>query len=64
MLKDGKAVPFEAQALTEFLIAGDGVQSKVFKAITIVSKASGAGSNKLENKSTAPKLPAMQFGLR
>lgn len=65
VLKDGKQVPFERQALIDLLTAGDDSQAKAFRAITIGSRASG--SAEAPRKNTAPvkqKKPAPQFGLR
>lgn len=66
VLKGGKAVPFERQALIDALTTDAHPQAKVFKSITIASKASGAnssGSHRSVQTSAEPKqLP--QFGLR
>ena len=63
--KAEKAVPFERQALIDLLTTGDDAQARSFKAITIVSRASGAANTKPGNASTkAPEPPALQFGLR
>ena len=62
---DGKplSVPFERQAIIDHLTADGHPQSKTFKAISIVSRASGAAAA----KGHGPKRdanPTHQFGLR
>lgn len=62
--KAGKPVPFEREALKTLLTDKDHPQSKLFNAITIITRASGAqGSpeHKPSPKATAPKV---KFGLR
>lgn len=63
VLKDGKPVPFERQALIDLLTAGDDPQGKAFKAITIASRASGAATPASEHVVT-PSKPKIRFGLR
>ena len=65
--KDGKAVPFERQALTDLLTAGDDPRAKTFKTITIVNRASGAsniGAAQQGRRETVDTRPGLQFGLR
>jgi hypothetical protein len=66
VLNGEKPVPFERQALIDLLTHDAHPQCKVFKSITIASKASGAnasGSHRIVQTPSEPKqLP--QFGLR
>ncbi len=64
--KNGNAVPFERDALTEFLTSGDDTRAKTFQTIVIVSRASGAAglSGKPGNATAQPKADTIQFGLR
>jgi hypothetical protein len=68
VLSGDKSVPFERQVLIQFLTSDTHPQAEAFKAITIVSRASGAGTinNERGRVSTqdAPKSLALQFGLR
>lgn len=62
--KAGKPVAFERRALTELLTDEAHPQSKIFRAITVVSHASGSQvtpERKPAPKATAPKV---KFGLR
>jgi hypothetical protein len=58
---NGKAIPFEREALTKLLTDGDDARAKTFRAITVVSKASGAAHSSPSTRTTAPARP--QFGL-
>ena len=60
--KDGKVIPFERQALAQHLTSGDGATAKAFKAITAVSRASGAQGT-FRSPTSAPKASSFQFGL-
>lgn len=64
--KDGKNVPFERQALTQYLTSGEDAKAKVFNAITLsLSRASGAGSTaSVARVQTSKPEPTIQFGLR
>jgi hypothetical protein len=62
--KDGKPVPFETRALTELLTTGHDAAAKAFRAITIVSRASGGASTTQRTAPTAPKPATVKFGLR
>lgn len=62
--KDGTAIPFERDALVAYLTDEKHPQAKAFRAITIASRASGAGSSKQSSAIAAPQKPAFQFGLR
>jgi hypothetical protein len=65
VLKGDKAVPFEQKALIELLTSGDDPQAKIFKSITIASRASGASSASGGNRPAKPMSePKPQFGLR
>lgn len=59
--KDGKAIPWNRQALTELLTTGEDARAKTFKAITIVNRASGAAQSSSSVRTAAPTRP--QFGL-
>lgn len=62
--RDKKPIPFERQALTELLTSGDDARAKTFKAITIVSRASGGSSIGTHNRINQLKVDKPQFGLR
>ena len=65
--KDGKPVPFETKALTDLLTVGDDATAKAFRAITIVSRASGGASGTGTTERSAPtasKPSPRRFGLR
>ena len=64
--KDGKTVPFETKALADLLTTGEDATAKAFRAITIVSRASGAAGNGGPQKQepTAPKPAPRRFGLK
>jgi hypothetical protein len=65
VLKNEKAVPFEQKALIDLLTSGDDPQAKIFKSITIASRASGASSSPGGNRPAKPMSePKPQFGLR
>jgi hypothetical protein len=67
VLKEGVAVPFEREALTELLIGKDSIHGKTFKAITIISRASGAANSTANQRSSRKpdqNKPSIQFGLR
>jgi hypothetical protein len=59
--KNGKAIPFEREILTKLLTEGEDARAKTFRAITIVSKASGAGGS--SSKRAVAPAPTIQFGL-
>ena len=65
VLKGEKPVAFEKNALIDLLTNGAHPQAKVFKSITIASRASGA-NGQTKNRTTPPaKEPKPpQFGLR
>ncbi|MCU1250416.1 MAG: phage integrase, partial [Edaphobacter sp.] len=65
VLKGEKPVPFERSALIDLLTSDAHPQAKVFKSITIASRASGA-SGQPNNRATPPavKEAKPQFGLR
>ena len=61
--KDGKAIPFDRDALTKLLTDGDDARAKTFKTFTIVNRASGSAG--VEYKRTVtPVVKSRQFGLR
>jgi len=64
--KEGKAVPFEQEALKSLLLDETHPHSKLFNAITIASKASGASSAASQQRpsAAAPKPSPRRFGLR
>jgi hypothetical protein len=65
VMKGDKAVPFEREALIELLTDANHPQAKLFNSLLIVSKASGAsGSGNPHTRSSEPKQPSVQFGLR
>jgi predicted RNase H-like nuclease (RuvC/YqgF family) len=61
--KEGKAIPFEREALVALLTDEKHPQAKAFRAITIASRASG-GAAPTRSATSAPKQPDVQFGLR
>jgi hypothetical protein len=64
VLKGDKPVPFERQALVDLLTNEAHPQSKAFRVITFVSKATGANGQS-NNRTSESKLSAIpQFGLR
>jgi hypothetical protein len=71
VMKADKAVPFERQALIELLTDEANPYAKIFRSITISSRASGAsagnnGRNIGQSRSFEPSssFPANHFGLR
>lgn len=64
MDKGGKAIQFEREALLKFLIEGDDARAKAFRAITIVSRASGSAVPVTRQEPVKPRQPGHQFGLR
>jgi hypothetical protein len=65
VLKGENAIPFEREALVKLLTDGDDAQARIFKSITIVSRASGASAPRSDRASAMDvKRPAIQFGLR
>jgi len=64
--KNGKAIPFERDVLTQLLTEGDDSRAKTFKAITIVNRASG-GAGAQPQRTVAPvtksRLGKHHFGL-
>jgi hypothetical protein len=61
---DKKPIPFERQALTKLLTTGDDARTKTFKAITIVSHASGGSNIAANSRSKRAQLQRFQFGLK
>ena len=61
--KEGKAIKFEREALNALLLDEKHPQSKLFRAITIASRASGSDAPLQRQPQVAPK-PSPQFGLR
>ena len=63
--REGKAVPFEQEALKSLLLDEKHPHSKLFNAITIASKASGGASTTPQRLTapTAPKPSSRRFGL-
>jgi hypothetical protein len=65
VLNGDKSVPFERQAIIDLLTTGDGTEAKTFKAITIASRAGGAGSGRpVERTAPTADHPTLRFGLR
>jgi hypothetical protein len=66
ILKGEKPVPFEREALVKLLTDGDDAQARIFRSITIASRASGASVPHRSNRTPVPDAnkPAIQFGLR
>lgn len=62
--KDGNTVPFERDALSKFLIEGNDVRARTFRAICVSSKASGGAGLTASSTIAAPSKPKVQFGLR
>jgi hypothetical protein len=61
--QDGKAVPFQADAIRNLLLASkDEAKVKLYRAIVIANKASGAGGS--ESKRAVAPAQKLQFGLR
>ncbi len=60
--KDGNIIPFEREALTKLLTDGDDARAKMFKAITIVNRASGAAHSSSSTRTTSTPQK-QQFGL-
>jgi hypothetical protein len=63
VMKEGKTIPFEREALLKFLTDEKHPQATTYRAITIASRASG-GAASARTTSSAPKQPETQFGLR
>jgi hypothetical protein len=62
VMHEGKPVPFQADAIKNLLLASkDEAKLKLYRAIVVVSKASGAGGS--EFKRTVAPAPKIQFGL-
>jgi hypothetical protein len=62
IMQDGKPVPFQAEAIKNLLLGSkDEAKLKLYRAIVVVSKASGAGGSS-SNRVAAP-APRIQFGL-
>lgn len=61
--KEGKAIPFEREALVALLTDEKHPQAATFRAITIASRASG-GAAPARVVPTTAKKPETQFGLR
>jgi hypothetical protein len=64
VLKGEKPVPFEREALVKLLTAGDDAQARIFKSITVVSRASGANSQRSNRPAQSASVPRPSFGLR
>jgi hypothetical protein len=66
VLKGDKPVPFEREALVKLLTEGDDAPARIFKAITIASRASGASVPHRSGRTLATdsNKPTIQFGLR
>jgi hypothetical protein len=66
VFKDGKpsAVSFDREALAKHLTEGEGAPAKSFRAITIASKASGAGQAPGTGSERRQVFTKPQFGLR
>ena len=62
--KAGKPVAFERRALTDLLTDDAHPQSKIFRAITIVSHASGSQVAPERKSAPKPTAPKVKFGLR
>lgn len=60
--KPVQGVPFERIALAKHLTTGDDATAKAFRAISIVSRASGGQA--MHQSPQAPSKPKMSFGLR
>jgi hypothetical protein len=62
VMHEGKPVPFSADAIKNLLLASkDESKLKLYRAIVVVSKASGAGGMTSQRTTAAPAKP--QFGL-
>jgi hypothetical protein len=62
VMHEGKAVPFQADAIKNLLLASqDEAKLKLYRAIVIANKASGAGSS--SSKRTSAPAQKLQFGL-
>lgn len=62
VMHEGKPVPFQADAIKNLLLASkDEAKLKLYRAIVVVSKASGAGGS--ESKRTVAPAAKIQFGL-
>jgi len=65
VLKNDKPVPFDREALVKLLTDGDHSQARIFKSITIASRASGASAPyRSRTSATDANKPSIQFGLR
>jgi hypothetical protein len=62
--KDGKEVQFTREALSAFLTNENHPAAKTFKAITIVSRASGGAGAQASTTIPSKPKPTVQFGLR
>jgi hypothetical protein len=62
---DGKAVPLQAEAIKNLLLSSkDEGKLKLYRAIIIANKASGAGGASSQRATAAPVQHKHQFGLR
>ena len=62
VMQDGKPVPFQAHAIRNLLLGSkDEAKKRLYNAIIIANKASGAGG--LESKHTVAPAQKLQFGL-
>ena len=59
----GKAIPWNRDALTKVLTDESFAGSKVFKTITVVSRASGAGQSATQRTTVAPGPAKPKLGL-
>lgn len=65
VMKDGKAVPVEADAIKDLLLSSkDESKLRLYNSLLIGSKASGGASTGVTRRSSAPSDPKPQFGLR
>jgi hypothetical protein len=66
VLKNDKPVSFDRESLVKLLTDGDDPSARIFKSITIASRASGASAPHRSGRTSAAEAnkPAIQFGLR
>ena len=63
VMRDGKPVPFQADAIKNLLLESkDEAKSKLYRAIVIANRASGSGGAPSQRIKAAP-APRVQFGL-
>jgi uncharacterized protein (UPF0335 family) len=64
VMQDGKPVPFQAEAVKNLLLGSkDEAKRKLYNAIMVVSRASGAAGERVQ-RTNAPAVQRYQFGLR